>query len=68
MTLTRPPKDGWKQGVGRIDSLCLKSICGTAVDRRKMLVLVCGPPGLCDNVKAWCNEMELDLKNDLVVF
>ena len=34
----------------------------------KMMVLVCGPLGICEVVKKWCVEEGWDLENDLVVF
>ena len=32
------------------------------------MVLVCGPPGMCEAVKKWCVKEGWDLENDLVVF
>jgi len=67
-TLTCPPKDGsWKQGVGRVDAACLREQLGTT-DGGKTMVLVCGPPGMCDAVKKWCHEDGWNLDKDLVVF
>jgi NAD(P)H-flavin reductase len=66
-TLSCPPKDGsWKDGVGRIDPSCLKAQFGAT--EGKTMVLVCGPPGMCDAVKQWCDEEGWDLEKDLVVF
>jgi len=65
--LSCPPKDGsWKQGVGRIDPAILKAQFGTS--EGKTMVLVCGPPGMCDAVKQWCDEDGWDLEKDLVIF
>ena len=66
-TLSAPPKDGsWKQGVGRIDPALLNAQFGRAEGRT--MVLVCGPPGMCDAVKQWCDEDGWDLEKDLVIF
>ena len=67
-TLSCPPNDGsWPHGVGRIDPACLKAQFGTK-DGGKTMVLVCGPPGMCDAVKQWCDEDGWDLEKDLVIF
>ena len=66
-TLSCPPKDGsWKHGVGRIDPAVLKAQFGHS--EGKTMVLVCGPPGMCDAVKQWCDEDGWDLEKDLVIF
>ena len=66
-TLSLPPKDGsWKYGVGRIDPALLKAQFGHS--EGKTMVLVCGPPGMCDAVKQWCDEDGWDLEKDLVIF
>jgi nitrate reductase (NAD(P)H) len=68
-TLSYPPRDdSWKQGVGRIDAVCLKSHFGAVMNERETMVLVCGPPGLCNVVKKWCEKEGWDLENNLVVF
>ena len=66
-TLSCPPKDGsWQHGVGRVDPACLKAQFGSS--EGKTMVLVCGPPGMCDAVKQWRDEDGWDLEKDLVVF
>ena len=68
-TLSSPPKDGsWCRGVGRIDPACLKAQFGSSRDGGKTMVLVCGPPGMCDAVKQWCDEDGWDMEKDLVIF
>jgi NAD(P)H-flavin reductase len=68
-TLSKPPEDGsWCHGVGRIEPACLKAQFGSSTDGGKTMVLVCGPPGMCDAVKQWCEQDGWDLEKDLVIF
>jgi NAD(P)H-flavin reductase len=67
-TLSKPPEDGsWCHGVGRIDPACLNAQFGSS-DGAKTMVLVCGPPGMCDAVKQWCEQDGWDLEKDLLIF
>jgi len=50
-----------------VDNACMKEHFGSS-DGGKTMILVCGPPGMCDAVKKWCQEDGWDVKKDLVIF
>lgn len=55
LTVTRDESSTWLGRRGRIDRLLLKE----ALPSREALCLLCGPPALVDQTRAWLTELEV---------